>query len=126
MKRLWIGTGLLALVLVLGIWTGSRMKAVHIPTAEDLEDAALWAMRDEWGQAEAHAARAKKNWDKNRPMTASVADHEPMDDIDALFAELEVFAARQDQMAYSSLCVHLAEELKALSEEHRLFWWNLL
>ena len=92
----------------------------------DLEDAALWAMRDEWGRAEAHTARAKKNWAKNRPMTASVADHEPMDEIDALFAELEIFAARQDQISYASLCVHLTEALKALSEEHRLYWWNLL
>lgn len=126
MKRLWIGAALLAVMLVSGLWVTKAMQDIQEPVAKDLEEAAHLALEDEWGKAEALTTRARKQWQKKWHMTAAVADHEPMDEIDALFAELEVYAKSADSVSYSGTCAHLAELLKAMSEAHGLNWWNLL
>lgn len=126
MNRMWIGAALLVLVLGLGIWVGDRMTGSHLPCAEDLENAAAFAMAEDWQTAGALADRAKENWQKNRRLSAAVTDHEPMDEIDALFEELEIYRAREETSAYCAGCRYLAEHLRDLGNSFRVSWWNLL
>ncbi len=126
MKRMWIGVGLLAVVLISGIWTGNRMIQTHLPCADDLENSAACAMAEDWAGAGKLAAQARNTWQKNRKVSASVTDHEPMDEIDAIFEELEVYRAREETAAYSAGCMYLAEQLRDLGNSFKLSWWNLL
>ncbi len=126
MKRMWIGIGLLAVVLIGGVWSGKRMMNTHLPCAEDLEHAAACAMAEDWGSAGALAEKARDTWQQNRKISASVTDHEPMDEIDAIFEELEVYRAREETAAYSAGCMYLAEQLRDLGNSFRLSWWNIL
>lgn len=126
MKRLWIGVSLLAVLLFLGLGITEFMCRIHEPMAEDLKEASRLALDDEWSKAEACAKRARDLWEQNRHLTAAVADHEPMDSIDALFAELEIYAACRDSVSYSGTCAHLSELVSAMGKEHRFSWWNLL
>ena len=125
MKRFWIGVGILAAVLAVGIWAGERMQRVHLPCALDLEQAAGCAMAADWTSAGLLGDRARESWMHNRKISASVANHQIMDEIDAAFEELEIYRAREETSAYSARCLYLAERLRDLGSSYRLNWWNL-
>lgn len=126
MKRFWVGVGLLGAMLILGIWTGQRMIRSPMPCAQDLEQAAAQAMAEDWTAAGALSDRARETWEQNRKFSASVANHRVMDEIDALFRELEIYRAREETAAYSAECMYLAERLRDLGNSFRLNLWNLL
>lgn len=126
MRRLWIGIGLLAVILVAGTWTTHRMTRAHMPCAADLENAAACAMAENWSGAEVLSQRARESWENNWHISASITNHQRMDEIDALFEELEVYRIREETAAYSAGCMYLAERMRDLSNSFRLSWWNLL
>ena len=126
MKRIWIGIILLTALLGAGFWISSFMAQSHNPVAQDIRQAGNLALEEQWGAAQAYAKRGKDRWETKWPVTAAFADHEPMDEIDALFAQLEVYAAAKDQIAYTALCAHLASLLEAISQSHSFNWWNLM
>lgn len=126
MKRMWIGVALLTLMLVSGILVTEFLEHSQAPGAKDLDQAAALALEKDWGKAEALSIRARKNWEKTRPFTASLVDHEPMEEIDGLFAEAAVYAAARDEVSFSATCVYLAELLNAIGESHSLKLWNLM
>ena len=126
MKRIWIGIILLTVLLGAGFWTSNFMDRTHTPIAQDIRRAGQHALEEHWSTARAFAKRGHDRWEKKRPVTAAIADHEPMDEIDALFAQLETYGKTRDSGAYSALCGHLGSLLEALSQGHRCKWWNLM
>lgn len=126
MKRFWIGAALLVVLVILGWWTGNRMTDSTLPCAEILDRAAALAMAEDWPGARQAARQATSSWQENRPFSASVTNHEPMDEIDALFEELEIYGARESAERFAAGCVYLAEKLRDLAYSNRLSWWNLL
>ena len=126
MKRIWIGIVLLAVLLWAGFRTSDFMAQTHVPIVQDVRRAGDLALEEQWGTAQAFAKRGRDRWEKKRPVTAAIADHEPMDEIDALFAQLDTYAKVEDEIYYCALCVHLASLLEAVSQSHSLTWWNLM
>lgn len=126
MKRLWIGVGLLVFLLVSGLVMPEIIDACHEPVVADLEQAAELAMAGRWEKARYLSDRAEESWEEKRPVTASFAEHEPMDEIDGLFAQLEVYAEARDAVLYSGTCVYLSSKLEALGDYHDMTLWNLL
>ncbi len=126
MKRMWLGAALLVAVLIISQFAAAKMEKIHSPEAENLKQAAEHAMQNDWNKARNLAQKANASWEKMRRVTASVSNHQPMDSIDALFAELEIYGQARDSLSFSGTCVHLAELLQALGQEHSLNWWNLL
>ena len=51
---------------------------------------------------------------------------EPMDEIDALFAEVKVYGRQEDTTQFSAACAHLASLLDAMGESHGCYWWNVM
>ena len=49
MKRLWIGIGLLAAIVIAGFWTSSRMEDIHTGISDKLTDSAEAAQAARWG-----------------------------------------------------------------------------
>ncbi|MBQ7802204.1 MAG: DUF4363 family protein [Oscillospiraceae bacterium] len=126
MKRIWIGIGLLAALLIGGLWVADAMEDSHLPGAKDLRRASELALEEDWLRAEALTGRAREKWERKWRVTASVADHEPMDEIDGMFEELKTYARARDEVAYSGTCAHLAALLEAMGHAHSFNWWNLL
>ena len=126
MKRIWIGIILLAALLTAGLQISKFMKEAHLPVVQDIRRAGQLALEEQWGPAEAYARRGQELWEKKWPVTAAIADHEPMDEIDALFAQLKTYAAAKEEIAYSAACAHLASLLEAMSHSHSCNWWNLM
>lgn len=126
MKRLWIGAVTLAVLLGACLWTSYAMDAVHGPISDQLDKAADAALAEDWAQATALAAEARAEWDRSWRMTASVADHTPMDEVDGLFAQLPAYARDEEAVHFAATCAQLSRLVAAMGEAHSFNWWNLL
>jgi hypothetical protein len=126
MKRIWFGAALLAALLILGIFSAALMEDTHLTQATQLNRAADFAMSGNWNGAKAAFSEAQTSWDKRSPVIAGLSDHEPMDEAEMLFAQLEAFAKAKEAALYSSTCLQLARQIEALGQSHRLNLQNLL
>ena len=126
MKRGWIGAGLLAGLLILGLLVTWFMGRTHTGISEELELSARFAIAGNWEEAEESAEEAYEDWQDSWHFSAAFADHEPMEEIDALFAQLLPYLLNQDAVSFSAVCRELARQVEAIGDAHNLNWWNLL
>ncbi len=122
MKRLWIGCGVLALLLAVGITVSTAFCRIHGPVEDLLSEASRQAQAGDFAGARAKAGAAKEKWKTWQPFTAAFIDHGPMDEIDSLFAQLDTAQAQ----TLGGLCAQLAELIHALTDTHLLYWWTVL
>lgn len=126
MGRIVFGVCLLVCVLVLGLFVMFAMDNINTPISQMLEDAAEVALNGDLQQGIALANKARSTW-KNRWHTiASFADHSPMDEIDSLFAQMEVYGQTGNIEDFASHCSRLSMLVSAVGDAHSLNWWNLL
>ena len=126
MKRGWLGAGILVAFLVLGFGVSVAMDNAHLPASRWLDQAAEHTLAGEFEQAIPLAMAAKTRWEETWSGTAVVADHSPMDDVDALFAEMEIYAKTKEEPHFAACCRELAQRLQAVAEAHKFNWWNVL
>lgn len=126
MKRLIIGTAVLLSLLILGLALSISMKNIFSPMMDDLESAAEAAAQGDWPQASQLARHAQERWQTYHSLTAALSDHAPMEELDTLFAQLEVYARQQAQTAFCAACGHLSTLAEEMVETHSLRWWTFL
>lgn len=126
MVRGWFGLAILVAFLLLGFLTAGVMDKAHIPTEQLLAQAAEKTLAGDFDGAVALGMEAKSRWNKHWNGTATVADHAPMDDVDALFAEMEIYAATEEKPHFAAVCRELSQRIQAVSTAHRFSWWNIL
>lgn len=126
MRRLWLGIALLAALLALGIWVAAAMQDIHEQGAAMLDEAAAAAQRGEMPTAQRLSEQAACVWEAHRRPVACVADHTPMDEIDALFAQLPVYARSDESVHFAATCAQLAQLLRAMGDAHTPAWWSIL
>ena len=126
MVRGWFGLAILIVFLILGFVTAGVMDNAHLPTESLLAQAAEKTLAGDFEEAVALGQRAKTRWDRHWNGTATVADHAPMDDVDALFAEMEIYAATEEKPHFAAVCRELSQRIQAVTEAHRFSWWNIL
>lgn len=126
MKRLWIGIFILTVLLGGSVAISTAMERIHQPIARDLQQAADRAQQEDWAAALEHFQRAKLRWEKYHNFTAAFADHTPMDEMDTLLSELNIYATERENPHFGATCAHLAFMATAIADSHLLTWWNLL
>ena len=125
MTRVRIGFILLLALLLLGVFAQLEMERIHRPIAGLLNASAEESASGQWETARALSARASRDWQRRWRFSAALADHEPMEEIDGLFARLEVAAGEEDTLEYAAACRELARRIDAVADAHALNWWNL-
>ena len=126
MERSRFGLGLLLCLLILGILSTWGMLRTTEPMTESIRQAGDAGFREDWTVAEQKLGEAKQRWEETFPFCASLTDHEPMENINGLFAQLEVYAKSRDAQNFAALCIQIGEDMEAMGEAHRLNWWNIL
>ena len=126
MKRGWLGAGILAVFLALGLVVSALASNAHHPTGDMLEQAAEKTLSGDFAGGIALGMEARQRWQRQWNGTASIADHSPMDEVDALFAEMEIYARTGEQPHFAACCKELAQRLEAIADAHRFSWWNVL
>ena len=125
-RRFWYGVGILVLFLVLGFLVAWGMETMHRPVTASLEQAAGAAMEGDLKKGAQLAQTAKEIWQQRRDLTAAVADHGPMEEIDGLFAQAEIYAQTGKETEFAAYCTRIARLVEAVGEAHSLNWQNLL
>ena len=126
MSRSILGFALLLILLLGGIFVEKEMEVRHRPVARMLEVSADSAGEGDWEEAQSLSRTAAARWNRAWSFSASFADHQPMEEIDGLFARLEVFARERDAGEFAALCRELARRVDAMADAHTLNLRNLL
>ena len=126
MKRCWFGFALLLILLAGGLLATRGMEKIHGALSQTLETAAEAALREDWHGAQAAFEKARAEWEKWWHFSAALADHEPMEEIDSLFAQGEVCLRLGAGEELGLVCVQLARQIRAMGDAHACTWWNLL
>ena len=125
-KRFYLGLGVLLLLLAVSVAAWLGMQAIHQPEEQFLARASDLALAGDMEQAVPLAEAARSRWERYRCVTASVADHSPMDDTENLFAEMAVYAAAGEDAHFAACCLQLSNMAKAMYDAHSFTLWNLL
>ena len=125
MKRIWFGVVLLILMLVLGLISSTFMKETWLKQSENLNRAAILASDGDWINARNLLAEAQAEWEEKQLLLAVLCQHEPIEQIDGLFAQLEVFSESRRTASFSSTCVFLSKLIDSLGRSHNLNLKNL-
>ena len=88
--------------------------------------AAEKALEENWHQAAVLTARARQSWVSWEFFRCAMADHKAAEEIDVLFAVLEVHGATRNRQWFAATCLEAARKLEALGDAHRLNLHNLL
>lgn len=126
MKRSWIGFGLLLVLLGVCILVTMAITRIHEPIEADLLQAADFALNGDWDRANHFFREAESGWTKWEHFRTCVADHTPVEEIDADFAMLKVYGAAREEVSFAGGCLELARKVAAVGEAHEVVWWNLL
>ena len=124
-KRFYLGLSILAVILAASIGVTLGMRAIHKPVQQMLIQAADTAEAD-WGQSLSLAQKAYDRWQHYYSMTASFADHSPMDDTDTLFQEMLVYGQMEEIPHFIACCRELTVMTEAMYDAHAFSLKNLL
>ena len=125
-KHFYLGLTILIVLLVLGIGITAVMQAMHEPIKTALSQAADLAMAEKFEQALPLAEKAYARWQKYHSVTASFADHSPMDDTDTLFEEMLVYGQMEEIPHFTACCRQLMVLTEAMYVAHAFSLKNLL
>ena len=124
MTRFWLGVGILVSLLFSGLVLGVQMTGLNEDLSQQLSQAAGKALEENWEEAAGLSKQAFRQWKKHRRFAASLTDHEPLEEMDRMFDQLQIYEARRMTTEYAALCKLLSRQTEAMGEEHRLTWWN--
>lgn len=126
MKRAKLGAVCLVLLLGVSLGVSICMERIHAPVARDLELAAQMVCEGDFETALSLEARADAAWQRWDRFRACFCDHTPMEEADALFRKLRVYAALKKEEEFAAACAELARKVSAVGEAHALRWWNFV
>ena len=126
MGRFWLGIVLIAVLFAAGIGVGSFMNATGSTICDTLDSAAETALSGDLQAATGLAKDAQNKWDSAWHRIAAMADHAPMDEIDGLFAQLNIYAETGAAGDFAAYCSRISQLIFAVGEAHSFNWWNLL
>ena len=126
LNRALVGVILLGGMLVAGLVCAASLSRHHSAMAADLEEAAWAALSEDWDTAQTLATTTRQKWRKSQSLITTVADHRPMDEIQALLDWLPVYLARRDPGEFAAVCAELSSRLSTLAQSHQLNLQNLL
>ena len=126
MGRLWIGIGILVILLAMGIGLLWGSGVFFEELSQDLEQAGELALAGNWQAAGEKAEKSREKWEQYHRFWASFTDHEPVEQMQALFSQLELYRARQLEVDFAAVCRNLVQLAEAIDESHSLRWWSVL
>ena len=126
MNRLWIGIAMLVLFLGLGLGSMFLLNRFREPVTEALETAAAEVLAGNPAGGMEKARQARAFWERYRRGLAAVTSHEPMEEMEALFARLAVYGQAEAWTEYAACCVRLARLAEAIAETQSWNWRSLL
>ena len=126
MKRLWIGVAFLVLLLggslALLVFSGGFYRDFSAA----LDEASALALEENWTEAIEKVQFCQKKWEKNQHFLAAFTDHEPIEQVESRFSQLEIYGEHRLRVDFAAVCQQLRHCAEAIDESHSLKWWTVL
>ncbi len=122
MKRCWLGVGLLALFLVLGLISSDFLARFGEKLSLEAEQAAALVHADRAG-AEDILRQLRKSWQEKRLWLMILTDHEPIREAENLLALLESPA---EEDAFRENALRLSQVLEQIGRSQKPRLENIL
>ena len=126
MGKFLLGVSILLVFLALGLGVTAYADSTHAPITQDLQQAAQFSLSGDLAAATALSNQAKDRWESHWHLVAVFSDHAPMDEIDGLFAQLELYGKVSRHQDFAATAARISALVEAMAEAHRPTWWNLL
>lgn len=126
MSRIITGISILLSLLAVCCLCSLLLPKVHLDISRQLEQAAMFAQQENWQQASRFADQAAQAWKQAHNLTTVAADHELTDEIDALFAELEIYASQREIPDFAATALHLSRLTAAIGQSQGFSLSNLI
>lgn len=126
MKRCWFGLGLLVVLLILSLFFSRKIGRNQEDILSDLRSSQVAALAEDYATAETLLCRARTDWEQRWHFHAAFSDHNPMEEIDGMFAQSQVYLDCRDGEELAALISQLIRRVQAVGDAHALTWWNLL
>lgn len=124
MKRFVLGVTLLAALLMGSLAVGRGVEQAGLPVVGELKQALSLAGAGAGEAALRAVEQAKAQWDRGWQFVAAFADHEPLEEVDDLFAALSAYLP--DSEEFKAYCGQIIQRAEAVIRDQSLNWWNLL
>ena len=112
MKQCWIACGVFALCLAVGLCSVLYVRTSGEQTNEKLTASVRQAEREEYAAAAASLEQAREIWEGRETWLGIFLHHEEVDEVIALFAQLEQFIRLEDLDDYLAACHELTARLE--------------
>ncbi len=125
MKRFYFGVALLLILLAVALGAAAGLEKIHGEIALELEQAAQAVEAGNLAAAEPELDRAQALWERYEHLLAAFADHEPLEEMEGLFAEVAIYRQAGEQTDLAVACTRLAILSRSVAESHSLKWWMM-
>lgn len=112
MKQIWISAAVFLLALAVGLMSVFCVRAAGEETNARLARSAEAARQERYTDAQDALLEAKDAWEGREQLLGVFLHHEEVDEVVALFAQLEQFARLQDQDDYLAACHELMARIE--------------
>ena len=123
MKHLYLGLGILLVLLVLGLLSLFLLTHNLEKAALSLDQASAQARQGRDLEARETALYARSRWERLYGLTASLVDHGPLDEVNRAFAELE---ALEDPQELAKTCRVLSCLISGIARREMPLYYNIL
>ena len=126
MKKLWLGLGLLAALVILGLGALGLLSERSRRAGAALERAAEAAEAGDMARALDCAEQVRRYWQSAVPAVDALTSHEETDEIQRALAELLALGRCGMREEFLALCARLRVMTAHLAEMERPRWYNIL
>ena len=126
MNRLWIGIAIMILFLAMGLGLLWGSNTFFQSFSRDMEQISAHALGANWADADKLLEKCQQKWETYRHFWASFTDHAPMEQMDTLLSQLDVYRRRQLGVEFAVVCNNISHLAQAIDESHSLCWWSVL
>lgn len=123
MKHLTLGIAVLVLLLALCLGAAWSLDRTAEQVCSLLE--AAWS-NENFDEAAQQVAAARRIWEKNRGVSASLVDHQRLEDVDEGFADLQAWLQLGEKSEFTRTCLTLAKQVRAMTEAEKPYYYNFL
>ena len=126
MKGCLLPLAVLTAILSFSLWNGSNIAGETARWQEQLLQADLLAQSEDWAAAERTLAESYADWTASQTYLHIVAEHDAVDDAEAMYRRALAFAAGQEPDELRAEIAGLRDQLRLLAELERLDIRNIL
>ncbi len=126
MKYLYIGGGILLVLLALSILSGIMISGCVDTARAELVQAVEEMDGGDFSLAVTHGTAAAKEWESHKNLLSALLSHEELDEISTGFSDLRSYAVTRTEEEYRARCLELEFRLEHIAEMDVPFYYNFL